>query len=283
MSKYPTSPMTGKPEWRPPKPVQPTRSEGGMHYDYREDHPAYATIAASRVSGSGTHLFDSDFRHQHHVEVTIRKADVSRSNISTEHIMGHADLITVKLSEAQWATFVATPNVGTGVPCTLHHVGRKPIIEALESADAIGYVPPIQPIADAPSKARADLDLRLAEALATLDEVKRAIQPSSGTIGIGARRELASKLERVERALSTGPNNGIGWITRQFDEHTEQTIEKAKIEVAAYMTAAVNRAGLAALGASPPFEIGPGDSLDPDDPDSVAFGSVGSDSAPDPY
>lgn len=95
---------------------KPTRTYTGKAYeDYREYHPAYAMIGAARVTtmtaGGGARLFGSDFRHQAYVTVTIRTASLSRT-AQAEYIHGETELIEVALSEAQWATFVSSMNVG---------------------------------------------------------------------------------------------------------------------------------------------------------------------------
>jgi hypothetical protein len=98
---------------------QPTvehRSSPGIEEDIVR-HPAFAQIAVSRVSG-GAMLYGSDFQHQHFVRVTIRASELHRS-LSRDWAMGGKTYIEVDLSEAQWAEFVSSFNVGMGVQCTL--------------------------------------------------------------------------------------------------------------------------------------------------------------------
>lgn len=212
---------------------RPTRKDGGQLDDYVEEHPAYATIGASRVSSSpGAALFGSDFRHQHYMTVTIRKANLRRG-LSNDWTFGHTELIEVALSEAQWATFVATPNMGTGTPCTLEFLGGE------------GYVPGIEPITDRRAQANEEVARAMAEARTAIEELRDAA-PSKKL------RELAEKALR--RMSDSTP-----WAVKQFDEHMERTVETAKIEVNAYLTSAVQRAGLEALGATPMLELTDGE------------------------
>jgi hypothetical protein len=55
----------------------------------------------------------------------------------------------------------------------------------------------------------------------------------------------------------------IPFITKQFDEHLEETTEKAKAEIHGYMNGVIHRAGIATLsgpGAVMPLELeGPKD------------------------
>lgn len=210
--------------------VKPERVDRGRAYEsYVERHPSYAMIGASRVSSGppGKSLFGSDFRHQHFVTVTIKRAEMAREQGSSDYYYANDEIVEVALSEAQWATFVASPNVGDGVPATLEYLGR---IEP----DERGLVPRIAPLDDRRVQFRAEVDERLQAAVKGLDEA----------IAVAPTKKMREQLERVRQQLT----DGLPWVAKQFDEHAEQTIEKAKIEVGAYITSAIHRAGIAALG-----------------------------------
>ena len=88
-------------------------------------HPAFAQIAASRVSGH-TALYDSDFRHNAYMTIKIRTSELHR-NLHHDWHFDREEIIEVALSEVQWATFVSAPNMGSGVPCTLQRLNGKQI------------------------------------------------------------------------------------------------------------------------------------------------------------
>lgn len=82
-------------------------------------HPAFAQISASRVSG-GTYLYGSDFQHHNYVTISIKLSEShQRKGSGRDWAFGREEILEVALSEAQWATFVSTMNVGDGVQCTL--------------------------------------------------------------------------------------------------------------------------------------------------------------------
>ena len=101
--------------------------EGG-----EETHPAFALIGASRVSvggvGQGAVLFDSDILHGHTVRVRLHTASRSR-DLSHDWIHSRKQIIEIEMSEAQWASFVSSMNVGNGVPCTIRHQGYEQVPE----------------------------------------------------------------------------------------------------------------------------------------------------------
>jgi hypothetical protein len=92
-----------------------------------ETHPAYGQITASRVSSSPrTLLYGSEFGHGHYIVVTIKGSELHRS-VGRDWHMARDEIISVALSESQWATFLSTLNHGSGSCCTIEHVLRKQV------------------------------------------------------------------------------------------------------------------------------------------------------------
>ena len=203
--------------------------------DTIETHPAYAQIRISRVSGS-TFLYGSDFAHQHFLEITIAASELNRG-LSEDRPHARQEYIQVALSEAQWANFVASPNIGMGTQCTLQH------LQGVQTPQ----------IPSAPQRAE-QFKLELGETLKDAERLmsKLAAQIESSTISKTQKREILSTLTQAVNNLSAN----VGFVADQFGEHVEHTVEHAKIEVGAYLQAAVARAGLKALGvAEEPFKL----------------------------
>lgn len=204
--------------------------QDGHLSDSIERHPAYAHIGASRVSSShGTILYGSDFEHQHFVTITISRSELHRG-LSYDREHSGEELIKVALSEAQWATFVSSLNAG-GTGCTLSHIDRVPVPAIVKSLDRRDQI--VQ-----------EANACLAE---VLDDAKKLEEEIEGR----GRKTIMRDLIRGIRAQFTS-NSGLSFIARQFGEQIEETVEKGKIEVNAYIESRIHRAGLAALKAEPP-------------------------------
>lgn len=195
-------------------------------------HPAFAQISASRVShsGYGAVLYGSDFRHNHYVIITLHESELHRG-LSRDWHFPRKELFRVAVSEAQWATFVSTLNMGSGVPSTLLRMKGE------------GEVPRIPPRIEEDA-ARLDFAETTRRAASRVADTIKALDSEIGAaLSKTKRAALLSHLERLKRDL----DDSMPFITKSFDEHVEGTVEKAKIEVSAYVTATVQRAGLAAL------------------------------------
>jgi hypothetical protein len=207
--------------------------------DSVERHPAYGQIGASRVHGQ-TYLYGSDFQHRDYVVIRIHTSELHRG-LSHDWPYAKDQLIEVALSEAQWATFVSTLNMGMGTQCTIQHRQGQPLVPE---------------IAGAPDrKAQITEEMRKAaqkglEALLTLREEVDALKVSAK-----AREALMAKVETVERELASN----IPYIAQTFGEQVEASTEQAKIEIHAYVQNVVQRAGVAALQGGGPIQLGPGD------------------------
>lgn len=207
-------------------------------------HPAFAQIGVSRVSG-GIHLYDSDFQHNHYMVIRINESQLHR-NYSRDWHHENGRYIEVALSEAQWATFVSSPNMGSGVPCTLTAL-RGEMIPALP----------------APASRKDQFSKEMNDAMKdAMDALHGAIKDLENLPGSKkAAREIQEKLQKTVREIT----KNMPFVASQFEEHVENTTERAKMEIHGYIQGAVNRAGVAAIaGGSPILEIGGAEKENPD-------------------
>lgn len=203
-------------------PVQPeVREEVGPGLDTVETHPAYGQISANRVSSTGYRLYGSDFDHQHFMTIRITESELYRG-LSNDRPHSGKRLIEVALTESQWATFVSSPNSGDGVQCTLQQVGNR----------QISRIP--EPTSSRVEQFSKELQETLGDALWKLNTLRERLE--SGKIGKEAIRLLDSVVMEIK--------DNTKYVTEQFDEHVEKTVEKGKQEINAYITQAHLRAGL---------------------------------------
>lgn len=180
-------------------------------------HPAFAAVRASRVQCNGQQLFGSDFAHQHYIQVEISEATLTRG-LSRDWIHGGVQrLVSLALSEAQWAHFVSSLNAGSGTPATL------------EYAEGRGHVPGLLP----PTATRQDQFAD--EARETLTDAMRALRQLEASIKAAKLPAKTAKLltDQAETARREIDAN-LAFVARSFGEFMETTTEKAKAEVDAY-------------------------------------------------
>lgn len=197
------------------EPEKPTLNERGD-----ETHPAWGLIGASRVSSGspGTALFDSDIRHGHFVIVTVRRATRNR-RLGRDWKHGEEEIVQIAMSEAQWASFVSTMNVGDGVPCTLESVGR-------ERMPAVEHEP------------------RLA---VSMDEVGRAGEKAMEEIqeafAAYKKKKTAENLRSLESAIRNAPAN-MSFAAESLSEHAENVVQKARADVEAMVVRKAEQLGI---------------------------------------
>lgn len=207
-------------------------------------HPAFGQISAHRISGSTT-LYDSDFVHHNFIEISIRRSELSRDHAHDWHFP-REELIAVKLSEAQWATFVSSLNMGSGVPCTLDTVAGQPM--------------PDIPLRKQEDATKADLDIKVREAT---ELVNAAIKDIEGELGESISKKKRDAILGHLRQLQRSVAGTMPFVVESFAKQMEQTVEKAKVEVNAYMYSTIQRAGLQAIagGVPGPLQLGSGTEL----------------------
>jgi len=220
------------------EPVSTERPHPGGDKEIVTTHPAFGMIGVNRVSG-GDVLNGSDFVHGAAMRIRIHHSEIHRSLYHDRH-SAREQIIEVALSEAQWATFVSSPNVGDGVPCTIKSMSRQPVPglpEPKRQSDQFG----------------AEMKTKLKNTLASLDQLSAEID----AIGLSKVKAEALK-ERVRNARMQLSSN-MPYLAECFEEHMETTVEKAKAEVHGYVTGVVMSAGLqhiADQNAAPLLQLG---------------------------
>ena len=203
-------------------------------HETKETHPSYGMIGASRVTGKIC-LFGSDFVHHSYMTISISNADLFRG-LSSDLPFAHDEIIEVALSEAQWATFVSTPNNGQGVQCTIQHIHRK-------------GVPQIPNPPDRHDQFKNEIGSLSASGKKVLNELAGMID----ALKISAKQKEELKWKLTQAARSVG--SSAEFVADQFVEHMEKVTENAKIEVNSYITSTVHRAGLSALRGEIPIAL----------------------------
>jgi hypothetical protein len=192
-------------------------------------------IGASRVSSSppGAALFDSDIRHQHYVVVRLKRA-LRRRGLNRDWLGGREEIVEVAMSEAQWASFVSTMNVGDGVPCTIEHVDR----EAMPGVEH---------------------DPRLA---VSMDEVGRAAEKAVEEIqaAFSAYQENKTKANRqtLEYAIKNAPGN-MRFAANSLSEHAENVVQRARADIEAMVVSKAEQLGIDPADVTDPKLLGEGD------------------------
>lgn len=194
------------------------------------EHPAFGMIGINHVHG-GVYLNGSDFEHHNFIVLKVYHGTVERDLSRDWH---HADsrcpIVEVALSEAQWATMICSPNISDGVPCTLLWTEKDGMIPAIAAA-------------------RGETDNYAKEVKETvqdaIDRLTKALDNLKMPAGVRHEIEMARQELR----------SNLPFVTKSFGEHMEERVEKAKVEVAAYIGSAISRAGLQALSGHDPIAL----------------------------
>ncbi len=191
-----------------------------------ERHPAYGKIACFRSNGS-TVLFGSDFVHGHSVTLEISHSVLTRSN-NHDHAYSKGRILSLRMSEAQWAAFVGGMGNGDGTQCTIEWLNGK-------------SVPGIPTPKDRQAQFDFELRERLQIAVEAIEQAKSTINNSTMTKKL--KDELLSSMHTAKMQIESN----AGYVADCFTEHMEKTVIKAKTEIHGHMQNVLQRAGLDAL------------------------------------
>lgn len=213
-----------------------TKIQGPADMEELETHPAYGQIGISRVSGQAK-LYGSALDHHHSfIRLEIRHSE-RRHSLHRDWHFGKDVIVEVNLSHAQFAEMITTPNVGTGVPCTLSFHSTKP---------GAGMVPPIaesmQTEAEKVVEGFKEDQAEVVEKLRSQVQEGQALLDKKA-INKGDREALRGILDYVMREVECNRPFAVS----QFQEAAEKVVTQGKAEIEAFTTMAVQNLGLSKL------------------------------------
>lgn len=192
-----------------------------------ESHESWIRVTASKISSTGTRLFDSEITHSRFVRVSVhrctRKRDLNRDWLHNTKLLCEFDM-----SEAQWGAFVSSFGDGGGVPATLTwlngHVPSAPFESRLDESHR---------------EVREAADRSLEEIQAAYNDLVIAFNENHGKKAV--RERIASLGARIGHA----PSN-MEFAAKSLTEHVENVVTKAKADIEGMVLEAESQAALAA-------------------------------------
>lgn len=208
--------------------------EGQGHDGKSITHPAFGQVVVSKVSGRTT-LYGSDFDHNQFVEVTLYESELRRY-LSHDWAFSGKRIVAFCMSEAQWAAMVSSFGNGSGTQVTI------------SEREGVGLVPTF-PLRDAGQFFKAEGDARVDIVDQRLAELETAV--SEVSLSGKAKANLLGKIRSARQEIKSN----LPFVAKSFSQHLETRLEKAKVEVNAWIQNTIARAGLAAIAKEQPLQI----------------------------
>ncbi len=187
--------------------------EGGT-----ETHESWLLIRASRISGGGRRLFDSEMSHEHFVRVTISRARRNRE-LNRDRKGEVKTILEMDMSMVQWGAFVSSFGMGTGVAATLSffngddlprgHVPQSPLDSRLHESH--------KEVSNAASEALTELEAAFAD-------IKESFEAGAG------KKIMREKLRALEIRMDNMPSN-MEFAAKSLTEHVENVVTKARVDI----------------------------------------------------
>lgn len=201
-----------------------------MGYKETETHPSYGMIGWSRQHGGERVLFGSELTHNETISLRIAHASTER-NLNNDWYYGGDEIIEVFLSTTQFADFLTSPNLGSGVPCTLYYAEG-------EIKESPTFTPKVEIFKKEFQEDLSELDELLVSMVELAEQLSEAPRIKKAEI-----RELKNKVSRVKMELQSN----MPYLYKQFVENMVKTTQVAKAEVEAYVDRRIRDSGLEAI------------------------------------
>lgn len=195
-------------------------------------HPAYGLLMFSHIHGGNPNLFGSSVRHDDRIKMEISHAYATR-RLNEDRYYDDRTICQVEMSLTQFAEAISSMNICPGVPVTITYTEKD------------GYIPEIEKITDKRAQFLDEFREKNDESVKMIKELIESVRTLFEKKGLTKkdREDILSMLIQIENA--TGSHNTF--MTKQFNETTDNIVKEAKGEVEAFIQHKMNSLALAAL------------------------------------
>lgn len=193
-----------------------------------ETHPSFGMVSISRVSGH-KRLFESPFEHHHFITLSISHADRTRTDLHDNQIFPTKEIVEVAMSEVQFANMIASLNMGTGTPCTIHHLEGEMIEEPNPDQTKKTFAHE--------AKEHFTHLAAMAEELENLTNMKPA----------DVKKEQRERMRFLALKMHQEVTSNMDFFHQRFQETMDKVVNVAKSEIDAHVLNVVQKTGLEAI------------------------------------
>jgi len=200
---------------------------------YDESHPAFATAVFTRCTGGNPKLYGSHLADHANTIVLTLYSSMRNHHLNTDWYLTRKKIMEVEFSSAQFAELMTTMNVSSGTPCTLRNLDGE-IIPGLP-----------QNIVTESERVEDSFKENLREHVASMEQVEAQVAEilQKKNIGKADRSTIQRLVNTAKRFLS----DAAPFAVQCFSEAKVKVVSSAKAEIDAFMTHAIQSAGIKAL------------------------------------
>lgn len=217
-------------------------------------HESYGMVGVYRISGGGRESLFGSALADNPTKICLKVCRARREHSSGRdwYFREGLPIVELWLTPAQFAEMLSNPNVGDGVPCTIRYV---------EGAE-MEMPPRVPTTAESIRRQFTKGTVGLQEAVrAGREKVTGALDGGRGVTKKLRKTVVEAYDEATRFVWDMGPH-----LVDSFQEVVWDTVAEAKLEVDAFITHAVQRAGMETLGAPKVLELEAGSVSDAEVP-----------------
>jgi len=192
-------------------------------------------VQFSRISGS-KQLYMSNLNNANWIKMRVYAGeDSERYGQKHVFVKSQKPLIDIELSSAQFAELITTMNVGEGTPCTLNYVTGLKIDQATLKDDE-------KPL----NIGEKYFKKSTTEFTDNLNKMTSKLKKELETIIMSKKNKC--KITKLLNTVETEVNSNMPFYVSVFEESAKKVVTESKIEIDAFLTGEIVKAGLEALG-----------------------------------
>lgn len=184
----------------------------------RHKHPSFGMLSFSHISGGDPNLYGSGIRHNHKIQMTLKRGEYDRS-MNQEWYFGKEKLVEVEMSYTQFANLITSFNMGDGVPVTLRYVNGK-------------EMPPCpyhNPVETHKKEFKEDMQKAYDQTAQLIDRVSELFS-KKGNLNKAEKDDIQATLRQIRQAIGSNQEFQLN----QFHRKMDQIVAEGKGEIEAF-------------------------------------------------
>lgn len=201
----------------------------GAHEATAFRHPSFGTVSLHRYTGGGKQ-FMSPINTHGGMKIVVHSARLLHDfSLGTDSVYAEDTLFEFEMSFTQFAEFVTSQGIGSGVPCTLRYVDGMSI-QPCEVPTALERLE---------DNARESMNRAVADVQRIMSEIESEMS-GPGALSATRKKEIWEKFQRAASRVYQKPS----WLMQMWTETVQETLTHAKSEFSHWARDLASRAGI---------------------------------------
>lgn len=197
-------------------------------------HGSFGAVTLTKVHGNSGFMLGSEIESPTYIELKISRSELIRNNsgiVPMERVFPEENIVTVKMTNAQFAELITTINNGSGVPCTIDTINNTKVAQI------------------SPGEMESTLSYSKSRYMEYVDNIRKCILTNNAKLKKILSKPNISEKDKKEmlelnRMIVQNFNSNMPFVLKCFRKNVEKIEIKTKEEIESFIDISLKKNGL---------------------------------------